>query len=405
MTTTPPRHSLIDRLRADLGGPGLEQAERLLAEISVVSMAAWLYQPAVGWLVASAILVGAAVVAAAAIRTRDRQGWVTTMAKAELRRASGWTRSEWLRRTASDTVRKWAASVTVPSRLAFVIAATLTLASGVILARVVRPDHHNETVLTLWQVQAAIAAFAMPVLLFVIELARDDEAAARRTAEVLIRDTLAFPITATVLVLSLLVPLVGLSGRPSSGLPAAIILLAVTIALVVFAYWRVLSLLFDREQLRDKSVRLLVARLEASMDEVISLRICANVLVNRAAKSGLEYSVLGEAASNPEFAVLSPSRGGRLRDVNVHRLEQFLERLPWKALAESRAVGVDELPDSTRTGGPATTRPRALLLKLCGDLFSETSPGLLALDRSRLGDLQIPVMERDLAQVVRVSRM
>jgi hypothetical protein len=42
---------------------------------------------------------------------------------------------------------------------------------------------------TLWQVDAAIAAIALPLLLFVIELSKDDKQAVTRSHEVLIRST------------------------------------------------------------------------------------------------------------------------------------------------------------------------------------------------------------------------
>jgi hypothetical protein len=49
---------------------------------------------------------------------------------------------------------------------------------------------------TMWQVQAGIAALALPVLLFVVERSRDDPRAVFRSPEILLRDSYAYHILA-----------------------------------------------------------------------------------------------------------------------------------------------------------------------------------------------------------------
>src|SRR5207249_3144671 len=62
------------------------------------------------------------------------------------------------------------------------------------------PNDVFATVLTtLWQAHIALAGLALPVLVFIIELAKDDISAFAPSSEVLVRRTLAFPIIAFVL--------------------------------------------------------------------------------------------------------------------------------------------------------------------------------------------------------------
>jgi hypothetical protein len=242
----------------------------------------------------------------------------------------------------------------------------------------------EEPFYVLWTVQAAVAGIALPVLVFIIELAKDDRTTGERTAEILIRHTWVFPIMG----FSLLgLPLFGvIAGWFQSGFAyeAAFTIHAMTVTLVVLAYWRALSVLFDRQSLRKKSIDLLVERVNSSLDQRVERRIGSRILVDTASALGLDYRMFGPNPRDSRWIVLEASAIGILDDVNLWYLEAFVGLLPWKQTPDHAGLTTQhDAPTRSPRSANVPTEPALLLLKTIGGWVSSNDRGLIALEASR----------------------
>ena len=110
---------------------------------------------------------------------------------------------------------------------------------------------------TMWQVQAGVAAIALPILLFVVESARDQQRAALPTGEVLIRESAALPIIAFSFFVTIRIGIDLTWFRSRTGVFLVDVgLTATTIVLALYAYQAVLRLNFSPARLRSSSIAL-----------------------------------------------------------------------------------------------------------------------------------------------------
>jgi hypothetical protein len=265
----------------------------------------------------------------------------------------------------------------------------------------------TDTFLTLWQVQTALGGIALPILVFVIELAKDDETLARGTAEVLIRYTWIFPVISFVLMSSLVFGIGGYWFVSSAAYPLLFAFHVVTIVLAVFAYWRALRLLFDKELLRGESVRLLRERFESSIDETVRRRLGANILLQKAEQLGIKFSPIEPDSRDKQYVVLRTQTAGLIDDVNLWHLEEFLRQLPWKRRPTvSLDSSQEPISSSGATQRQSTTQPQpsVQILKLYGGRVYEGERGLLALTAADFEPLDRAVLEARLKEVFRIVR-
>jgi hypothetical protein len=144
---------------------------------------------------------------------------------------------------------------------------------------------------TMWQVQGAVAAIALPILLFVIQLSGERRDLAARTAEVLIRQSWAFFIIAFSLLGTVRIGVdVAWWGTSASVFALDLTLIfALTIALALWAYLRVLQLLFRPALLKEKSLDLSRERMSRTQESSIRLRLGNNMLLRGLAAAGIRY--------------------------------------------------------------------------------------------------------------------
>lgn len=347
------------------------------------------------------------------IRARRASGWIGTVSRQEMRRILAVNRSRAVRIWFLEQYRL----VASPSWSALV-AATVVITVGVVglllLSLNTPPPPPNtpaatptDTFLTLWQVQTALGGIALPILVFVIELAKDDETLARGTAEVLIRYTWIFPVISFVLMSSLVFGIGGYWFVSSAAYPLLFAFHVVTIVLAVFAYWRALRLLFDKELLRGESVRLLRERFESSIDETVRRRLGANILLQKAEQLGIKFSPIEPDSRDKQYVVLRTQTAGLIDDVNLWHLEEFLRQLPWKRRPTvSLDSSQEPISSSGATQRQSTTQPQpsVQILKLYGGRVYEGERGLLALTAADFEPLDRAVLEARLKEVFRIVR-
>jgi hypothetical protein len=233
----------------------------------------------------------------------------------------------------------------------------------------------------MWQVQAGIAALALPVLTFVIERARDERHAALHTAEVLGRESWSFPIIGfSFVVLGRMgVDLAFFSGEPLVFL-TDVGLFLVTIFATVFAYYRVLRISLSPSRLRTRSVTLASEKTRSVLRHSVRVRIGDNVLFRELKDIGVGYWPFG-SEQDEQYLVLEAQRTGSVLDVNLDRLRSFIAALPWRSLAQASPQPMQPAVAMT------SDDPSVWLLFRYGTRLSETGRGLVRLRRSSFAHL------------------
>lgn len=262
-------------------------------------------------------------------------------------------------------------------------------------------DGHEDRLLTLWQVQAAFAGFALPFLLYIIEHTSQQAGLARKTSEVLIRQTLIFPVLCLVITLTLL-PAIALQWFPQNYAHLAGTLgLITTVIVVLFAYQRAIRLLSDPRALREHSIQLLEERLEESMDQEVDRRLGARILLTELTKLGVAFSHFPPSRHNTRFLVLNASTTGALVDVDIWELERFVEALPPIRLTLPENIADRTEPEEADVVPQAP--PAIAVLKQYRQPIPARDRGLVALRRDAFGSLNQRLLEEWLSAVFRVA--
>ena len=137
------------------------------------------------------------------LRGRRTRAWLMTQVKDRLeadRQESAPTFSEWARNLVLPDTRVGGLAAGLVALL-LPVSWLLAIWSPEFLAdapglSAVTPDRSKELLGVLWQVHVAVAAIALPLLVFSIDLAGNRPGVAATTQEVLIRESFIFPILA-----------------------------------------------------------------------------------------------------------------------------------------------------------------------------------------------------------------
>jgi hypothetical protein len=135
----------------------------------------------------------------------------------------------------------------------------------------------------------AVAAIALPILVFTIDLAGNRPGVAATTQDVLIRESFIFPILAFGLALTVRVGIDFLWFAQPSVLALDVAVLAVLIFLTIFAFLRALSLIFSRARLQQEALRLLGERMDKVVEATLRTRIANGLLLEWGTSLRLGY--------------------------------------------------------------------------------------------------------------------
>jgi hypothetical protein len=219
----------------------------------------------------------------------------------------------------------------------------------------------------MWQVQAGVAAVALPLLLFVIETSRDERQDASRRAEVLIRYSYALPAICIALLTTVHigVSVAKLDYPASFALDFG--LFSLTISLTVVAYLKVLLLLFSPARLRGESIRLIRGRAILASIETWRHRLSLDVLSDVMVAVGLGFST--DPPTGPgHYYPVNVKTGGTLTDIHLQKLKEFVWDLPW-------------------TSRPGPGRPPAVWIAALPGYHLNNGDPLLFLDHTYFGRL------------------
>jgi hypothetical protein len=211
---------------------------------------------------------------------------------------------------------------------------------------------------TMWQVQAGIAALALPVLLFVVERSRDDPRAVFRSPEILLRDSYAYHILAFSFVV---VGHIGLDlawfGSSPSVVLLDLVLVVLTLVLAMYAYFKVVQLIMSSSLLRDRSVALAKERLADAAWRTGRRLKGGELLRTEFEDLGMNRWVFETEDEAEQFTVsIRTNTPKYLDDVHVTTLRRFLNRLPRKTDADAttnQALTATAVPTATTPPEPA----------------------------------------------------
>jgi hypothetical protein len=258
---------------------------------------------------------------------------------------------------------------------------------------------------TMWQVQAGIAALALPILIFVVERSRDDPRAAFRSPDILLRDSYAYHIMAFSFIV---VGHIGIDqawfGTSATVAIFDLTLLGITLVLAMYAYFKVVQLLMSSSLLQERSVALAKERLA---DEAwrTGWKLTGADLMRR------ELDALGVQRwtfepEDPAIHVtlsITVDMAQYLDDVDLNAMRRLIERLPRKSdVSASTDAPSLEIPSSEE--GPATSSgPVMWYLMDFGGLVSPPSTGFLRLRRDAFDDLHVESLQHAVAACVHLT--
>jgi len=235
----------------------------------------------------------------------------------------------------------------------------------------------------MWQVQAGIAALALPVLLFVIERSRDERQAALHSAEVLGRESWSFPIIGLsfVVLARMGIDMTWFSGNQLVFV-TDLFLFLLTLVGALFAYYQVLQLILSPPRLRDRSIELAKQKTRNVLMQSVKVRIGNNRLFQRLADFGVGWWPFGPTVRDEaDYLVLDCPHSGYFVDLHLSKFELFVLRLPWLTQA-ARAASEPSQPT------PSEEPPdrSVWLLHRYADRVTEGDLGFVRLRRASFSD-------------------
>jgi hypothetical protein len=247
----------------------------------------------------------------------------------------------------------------------------------------------------MWQVQAGIAALALPVLLFVVERSRDDPRAVFRSPEVLLRDSYAYHIMAFSF---MVVAHIGLDiawfGSSRTVVLLDLVLVGATLLLAMYAYFKVVQLIMSSSLLRDRSIVLAKERLADAAWRTSRRLKGAERLRKEFDAIGVDLWIFEDIDPANQFTVsISTDIPRYIDDVDLTTLRRFLSRLP-------RQADVDATTDAVLTADPSTAttpaKPEVWYLLGYGNQVSPPETPFLRFRRDAFDNLD----EASIASVV-----
>jgi len=258
----------------------------------------------------------------------------------------------------------------------------------------------------MWQVQAGIAAVALPLLIVVIQFSRDVREAAARRPEVLIQDTGVFPII-----------VFALAGTARLGIDIAwfatesvfwvdfFLVFIATICLTVFAYSRMLLILLSPLRMKKSSMAVIRNKMNAQLDTTIERRVANAMLFRRLAEMGVEYWPFSlEPHEEERYVVLRSLVSGTLRDIHIGKLETFINRLPWKEPRPSSFEEPEIEIEKGRILREALPKRYIWWMKQYGSQINSQNDGLMRLDNSMFDISSHGSLEAQLGQLIKVVK-
>lgn len=314
--------------------------------------------------------------------------------------------------TRADRLRLLYVRCVLPTRLTVLLTAALALAGAVSVMILphfgAQPLSDSSTTFvalsTLWQVQAGVAAIALPVLLFVIETARADASTGgARTHEVLLRKTAVFPIFASAVVGTFVIGF-GLLWQPVAALRWVFLsILFGTLSGALYAFYRAVDLTFSRVRLRDATLAVVREKMRLSVGESAINRLASNRLIRIVESEGMVFDPFNlPAGQRSAYLTVMATRSGSIRDIRVDRLQDLARTLRANRLVAPAYIG-GLVTLNLRDSPPEPPKEPPKWRRLTGDRIRAGRTSLLSIKRSDFDLLDEHDLTKAVNSVIRLS--
>jgi len=194
------------------------------------------------------------------------------------------------------------------------------------------PSLLTSVYVAMWQVEAGLAAVALPILLFIIELSKDRRQIAIHTHEVLIKETGIFFIILFALAGTARISCdISWFQRDSVFVLDLVSVFFLTLVLTIIAYYRAIQMLFSPSKLKSHAIRVAKEKMNASLDSSIEVRIASNHLARKLEALNVDaFRPLGYSKDKDQYITLKARTAGTVADIDMNLLEEFIHQLPWK---------------------------------------------------------------------------
>lgn len=319
-----------------------------------------------------------------------RKGWITYLVSVELRRRRPRSvrllLSEW-----GQTLQDPQASTFVVMFAAVALSYLLQYLVGLIplCALTARETSSFESILGgLLQAHVTVAGVALPVLIFVIERAREEEETRLPASEVVMRESWIVPLTIFALLTSIKIgwDYVGF-GTTTPAVLTDITMFSLTVLFTARAVFLTLKLSFSRRVLKEKGLDLIRRKAAMSAERSVRIRLADNMLARVAGELRIGFWLFGvDREARSRFHVVEATRRGTLVNVNVVAMKEFMEALRFKpTVREAGAVGQEQ----AAAGAEAEAQPewprreleRVFLVRRIGEEVTEKAGALILIDK------------------------
>lgn len=298
--------------------------------------------------------------------------WVTQRVRATRRRLQGQSVAAFARQELRSKLKSVLNAYILPSRLGALLAAVPALLVLVPLSLAPHPGPaSHDQYLALWQVHAGLAVAALPILVTVIELSRDDPALAQRRFAVLVRYTYAFPIAVFVVTAAFVSALGGFWLWSSWSQTIGLVLFTASLVATVLPFLQLLRLHSDRARLEARSLALLKERFQRSLDDTTDARIAAFVMQDWLDGTVAAYSFL--SPKDERHHALNARTVSLVVDVHLEQLQKFIRSLPPKTVAPDTDA---TRPVAKPSSSDPVSGPKLVITRLVGDQTFELDPAL-----------------------------
>lgn len=281
-----------------------------------------------------------------------------------------------------------------------------TLCSGLFILKT--EDSLQEFYLNMWQVQAAIAAVALPLLIVVIEFSKDLRHLAARLPEALVRETWVFPIIVFALAgtIRLGIDITWFQKESVFWFDFLIIFMG-TICFTVVAYTRMLLTVFSAVRMQRISMALIRSKMHLQLNTTIEQRIANDKLLKKLRDLGLDlWPFSPDRDEEKDFIILRSPATGILCDIDLGKLEGFVNKLPWRGAGPPPVLGSEIELEKGKTQSIREQLPKQFMwwMKQYGKQITDQNNGLVRLNRSKFDVTNPADLESRLGRLVKLSK-
>ena len=351
-------------------------------------------------------------------RSRYRRGWVSYLVQRERKRLTGYGLNHRLAEWRHDLPRPTLLSfLTILNTLvyAYLFQYLLTPLIGSFLPTRDAISQANGIIGGLLQAHVTVAGVALPILIFFMQRAKEEEETRLPASELMTLESWAFPVSVFAFLGAIKMSLdFSLLPGSLSALLVDVGIFTLTVLLTVRVVFRTLKLSFSRAELREKGLLLIREKATMSAEHSVLARLAENILLREARHLRVGFWPFGVGpAEHEQFFVLESHGQVRVTDVNLSGLREFIDELRFKPgvatagpIPPAQAAGGEEIQSSSAAEeieiGSSTET--IFLGRLIGQMVDELPTALLLVAKQSVESFEGVNGEHWIRRIFRLER-